>query len=188
MFKIKNLVALFVMTLLMQPTLFKAQSPAYRISSSPENTEKTEKKVGWQAAKLNDDGSNVRNGVEFYNQHTECSKKVTSNEKGNSNEKATFQTGHHITVTPDMYISEPVNLLKLVNTNSYAVKVSYQLNELSPVVNILVPPLTTIEGSCGVTDSNLAKLVIMSPVGKTDEEKQKQRNYVKSSIVVTPVR
>src|ERR1700752_1336090 len=44
--------------------------------------------------------------------------------------------------------SAKVKLLKLVNTNSYAVKVSYQLSAESAQVNVLVPASATIEGSC----------------------------------------
>lgn|ERR1035437_5506590 len=175
----KNLlVALFVIAM-MQPILSKAQSLAYKNSTSDKPEEK---KVGWQAAKLDDKGTNVRNGVEFYAQHTKCStKKVTSPEK------TTFDAPHHHSVTPDMYVSEPVNLVKLINTNTYAVKVSYQTNDFSPVVNILVPPSTTIEGSCGTTDNNLAKLVI-PPLGKTAEEKEKNRAYMKAHIVVSEIK
>jgi len=176
----QNIVIVCIMAAMMQPFLFKAQSIAYRNSPSDKAVEK---KVSWQAVTLDDKESNVRNGVEFYTQDAKCITK-----KATSPEKAAFDAPHHHSVTPDMYISESVILAKLVNTNTYSVKVSYQTADFSPVVNILVPPSATIEGSCGTTDNNLAKLVIMPPAGKTEEEKQKNAAYIKAHIVVSEVK
>jgi|SRR6185437_1586492 len=78
-----------------------------------------------------------------------------------------------------------VLLIKLFNTNSYAVNVSRQVSAEAPVVSVLVPALTTIEGSCTVTDGNLGKLIFTPPVTNTDEEKQKSNNFIFSHIIVT---
>src|ERR1035437_4038740 len=97
----QKLILVCMVATMMQPILSKAQSLAYKNSTSDKPEEK---KVDWQAAKLDDKGTNVRNGVEFYAKHTKCStKKVTSPEK------TTFDAPHHHSVTPDMYVSEPVN-------------------------------------------------------------------------------
>ena len=165
---------------MMQPMFFKAQSPAYR-DAPTDNHE--QKKVGWQSAKLDDSGNNVRNGVEFYTQGAGCTTKKTT-----SAEKTTFDAPHHHSVTPDMNITEQVTLVKLINTNTYAVKVSYQTADFSPVINVLVPPSATIEGVCGTTDTNLAKLVITPLPSKTDEEKQKNSAYLKAHIVVSEIK
>jgi len=113
------------------------------------------KQVGWKPVKLDDKGNNVQNGVEFYSQKGECIN------------------------------AQNVSLAKLVNTNNYAVKVSYQISADSPVINVRVGASATVEGSCSTTDSNLAKLAIPMPVAKTDEEKQKNREYIRAHIVVS---
>ncbi len=148
----QKLILVCMMAAMMQPVLINAQSNvAFR--AAPLEGQK-EKKIGWQPVKLDDKGSNVQNGVEFYSQKTDCNGSI-------------------------------VNLGKLVNTNNYAVKVSYQISADSPVINVRVGASATVEGSCSTTDVNLAKLAIPLPVGKTDEEKQKNKEYMHTHIVVT---
>jgi hypothetical protein len=84
--------------------------------------------------------------------------------------------------------SKEVTILKLVNLNNHSVKVSYQQSAESPVVNILVPASATIEGVCGVADGNLAKLVITPLTPKTDEEKQKNKDFMRAHITVSPIK
>jgi Ni/Co efflux regulator RcnB len=81
-----------------------------------------------------------------------------------------------------------VKLLKLVNTNNYATRVSYQQSADSPVVNIAVAASTTLEGICGTADGNLAKLVMNPPVGLSKEQKQKNKEYLQTHIVVSKVK
>ena len=76
-------------------------------------------------------------------------------------------------------------LIKLFNTNNYAVKVTYQTSADRPLVNVLVQALTTIEGSCTVTDGNLGKLVVTPPAAATDEAKQKNKEFLRTHITVT---
>ncbi len=173
------MVGIITVTLFMFTGSIKAQGPAYRNSSS-DNPE--QKKVGWQPAILIN-GSNLQNGVEFYTQKAWCSVKKV-NPKGNSASTESFDPHHH-TVIPDMYISQEVDFVKLVNTNNYAVRVSYQESDFSLVVNILLPPSTTIKGACDTKDDNLSKLVIKTLPDKADEEKQK--NHLRSSLAVTKI-
>jgi len=79
--------------------------------------------------------------------------------------------------------SEKVMLAKLVNTNNYSVKVSYQLNPESPVIYLRVPASSTIEGSCEATDENGAKLTIKMP--ETEDAKQKIKKHLLSHIIVS---
>ncbi len=81
--------------------------------------------------------------------------------------------------------SENVKLLKLVNRNPYAMKVSYQLSDASSVVSFTVPPSASIEGSCKPADENLAKLALKTPVANTDEEKKKNAEFIRSHITVS---
>ena len=113
-----------------------------------------EVKAGWQPTKLGVDGSNVQNGVEFYNQKSECN-------------------------------AQQVTLVKLINRNVYPVNVSYQISSESPLVNVKVPALATVEGSCSVADANLAKLALSFPKEKTEDEIKKLKEYLKSHIVVS---
>ncbi|MEO8761529.1 MAG: hypothetical protein ABI388_09005 [Bacteroidia bacterium] len=177
----KNLLAMGIMTItiFMFSGSIKAQGPAYRGSPSDNHEQK---KVGWLAAKLDGNGSSVRNGIEFYTQNAGCITKKSAPKEPIQN--SSFDTHYH-TLTPDMYITEQVDLVKLVNTNNYAVRVSYQESDFSPVINILVPPSSTIEGACDSKDDNLAKLLIKKLPIKADDEKQKNR--IKSSLAVTKI-
>lgn len=76
-------------------------------------------------------------------------------------------------------------LIKLVNSNTYPVNVSYQISAESPVVNINMSASITIEGSCSSTDANIVKLVIDLPKDKTEEERKKMKEYIKLHIVVS---
>ena len=79
--------------------------------------------------------------------------------------------------------SEKVNFVKLINTNNYAVKVSYQISAESEVVYVTVPASVTIEGSCEATDGNVSKLVIKAL--ESDEAKQKAKVYMRSHLTVS---
>lgn len=81
--------------------------------------------------------------------------------------------------------SGKVKLVKLVNKNNYAVKVSMQSSATSSAVNIMVPASATIEGTCSATDGNIAKLVMTPPVATTNEEKQQNAEFFKSHVVVS---
>lgn len=83
--------------------------------------------------------------------------------------------------------SQKVKFLKLINKNTFAVKVSYQLSEKSSVVNIMIPPSLSVEGYCGASDSNTAKLAITVPPVKSNEEKQKNLEFMRTHITVTQI-
>ncbi len=81
--------------------------------------------------------------------------------------------------------STKVSFIKLVNVNAYQVKFSYQLSSESPVVNVIVPPSVTIEGTCNSIDNNIKNLVITIP-GDKPEEAKKNKEFLRSHISVTP--
>lgn len=80
-----------------------------------------------------------------------------------------------------------VKFLKLVNMNNYPVKFSYQVTAESPVVEMSVPALKTVDGACNVTDANLAKLTVTVPVSKSPEENKANKEYIRSHIEVAPM-
>ncbi len=83
--------------------------------------------------------------------------------------------------------SQEVTYLRFVNKNSYPVTVSYQTSSENPVVYVKVPGSTGVEGSCTANDENAAKLVLSFPIGISDTEKQKMRDYILSHIVVSQI-
>jgi hypothetical protein len=145
----RNLVAVFIVAAMMQPLLSNAQTASHKESPVAKHNEE---KAGWQPVKLDDKGSNVQNGVEFYSQKGECA-------------------------------NGKVTLAKVVNTNNYAVKIAYQVSPESPMVNVLVPASTTMEGSCAITDGNLGKLVIKLP--ETGDAKKNSKQHLLSHIMVS---
>ena len=147
----QNLAIIFVITIIMQSVLAKAQN-----ALSPVRPTESTKMPTWNPIKLSQDGKNILNGVYFYSQVTKCN-------------------------------STKVTLAKVVNSNIYAVNVSYQLSDNSPIINVIVPASSTLEGSCSTTDENLAKLVVSPPDAKTNEEKQKISDYINSHITVTKI-
>ena len=78
--------------------------------------------------------------------------------------------------------SEKVVLLKLINTNNYPVKISWQMSPNTPKENIIVPALKDYEGSCSVKDKNKAKLMIKNLNGP---DKAKVIKYALSHINIT---
>ncbi|MBS1637134.1 MAG: hypothetical protein JST26_14545 [Bacteroidetes bacterium] len=81
--------------------------------------------------------------------------------------------------------SEKVKLLKLINQNDYAVKVSFQLSAESPVEIVTIPAASSVEGSCSTTDPNLVKLVLKVNPNQTDADKKKNAEFIQSHIFVT---
>jgi hypothetical protein len=59
--------------------------------------------------------------------------------------------------------SENVFLIKLVNTNSFQVKVVYQLFENGPLQTILLEPYSNLEGSCDLKPELKELMVIKIP-------------------------
>src|ERR1039457_1589689 len=133
----QKLILLGMMAAMMQPIFLNAQNLSFK------ETPAAKPAVGWQPVKLDDAGSNVQNGVEFYSQREDC-------------------------------VAGKVTLAKVVNKNTYAVKVAYQVNPESAVVYVLVPAATTLEGSCSVTDGNLGKLIIRLPENADAKQQSKQ--------------
>lgn len=82
--------------------------------------------------------------------------------------------------------AKEVIVLKLINSNFYPVKVSWQMGATAPVTSVVVPASVDIEGSCPVSrDSNKAKLTVNSPLGLDKEDIIK---YALSHVTVTEVK
>ncbi|MGZ3902912.1 MAG: hypothetical protein ACXVC6_04410 [Bacteroidia bacterium] len=82
-------------------------------------------------------------------------------------------------------LQEKADVVKLVNKNSYAVKIGFKADANSAMQYIRVSPGASIEGICGSADQNLAKLVMSYPAGKNNDELQKIKQYIISSVVVS---
>lgn len=149
----QKLILAAMMAAMMQPLVFKAQTNVRFRDPLPNAVATPGKKIEWKPVKLNDAGSNVQNGVEFYSQTRGC---------------------------PTI---GKVTLAKLVNTNSYAVKVSYQVSPESPVENIIVPPSLTVEGSCVMMNGDFSKLVIKLP--DNEEAAKQSKQHLLSHLVVS---
>lgn len=80
-----------------------------------------------------------------------------------------------------------VKFLKLVNMNNYPVKFSYQVTAENPVVELTVPALKSLDGTCGAADANLAKLTVTVPVPKSPDENKLNKEYIRSHIEVAPM-
>jgi len=81
--------------------------------------------------------------------------------------------------------SQKSDFVKLVNKNSYAVKVAFQMDPSMPVQYVRVPAAGNVEGVCSSADANAAKLVLQFPNNKTEDEIKKMKQYLTSSIVVS---
>lgn len=77
--------------------------------------------------------------------------------------------------------SEKIILLKLINSNNYPVKVSWQISPTTPVKSVVVPALFEMEGSCSIIDSNQTNLATQIPAGIDNEEMKK---YALSHLTV----
>ncbi|PKP39916.1 MAG: hypothetical protein CVT98_00040 [Bacteroidetes bacterium HGW-Bacteroidetes-15] len=79
--------------------------------------------------------------------------------------------------------AEKVIILKLINSNNYAVTIAYQLDPILPKVIIEIPANSNYEGSCVPTkNENESKLIIRN----TQElDKEKIQEYIFSQITVT---
>ena len=112
------------------------------------------------------------------------------------------QEGSEVIVTPPLinvlngvsfYIKNTVCntsnvvLLKLINTNNYPVKVSWQLNSKSPITFFIVPSRRVSEGACSPSNNiETTELIIEKPSG-TKAEKEKIKQFLLSSITVAQV-
>ncbi len=79
--------------------------------------------------------------------------------------------------------SQKVKFVKVVNSNKYDVTLSYQLSKDKNAVIINIPALTSIEGSCSAALENTSKLTL--PLGESDEEINKNVDFILSHIFVT---
>lgn len=149
----QKLILVGMMAAMMLPLFVSAQNNIAH-SESPA-VKHNEEKVGWQPVKLNEQGTTASN----------------------------VQNGVEFYAQKSDCNGSTVSLAKLVNTNSYAVKVSYQVNPESAVVYVLVPAAATIEGSCTITEGNLGKLIIRMPIAPGAAKQSKQ--HLLSHIVVT---
>ena len=83
--------------------------------------------------------------------------------------------------------AEEAMLLRLVNSNAYPVKVEWQLSPESSKVYVIVPATTDMQGSCpSVNDKNLTNLAVKIP--KTEEERQKIKEYFLSHLLVSEIK
>lgn len=77
-------------------------------------------------------------------------------------------------------------LLKVINTNTYPVNISWQLNKKSAASVVEVPARRDLEGSCETNDSrHSTSLVIAKPIGLTEKEIKAARKFGLASISVT---
>jgi hypothetical protein len=84
--------------------------------------------------------------------------------------------------------AEKVSFTKLVNQNTYSVKVAYQLDPQSAPQYVRIPAGATIEGVCKTANENLAKLTVPYPVGKTDDELKKIGEFRIAHIFVSEIK
>ena len=85
----------------------------------------------------------------------------------------------------DVCNNKKVTLAKVINTNQYMVKLSYQISDESPVVSLVIPAFTSLEGSCTASDVNTSKLLVDLPETSSKEEKDKMNSFIISHISVT---
>ena len=84
--------------------------------------------------------------------------------------------------TCESSVYEIVILLKVVNSNSYPVKISWQLSPKSPKVSVDVPANSEDEGTCSAQEGTAYKLVLRMPL---DGNVKKVKKYVISHLSVT---
>lgn len=138
---------LFLAMAFLMPFFMNAQTAA-----RPSSDIKTSKR--WAPIKLDANGGNVKDGVEFYSQPSEC-------------------------------LNERADVVKLVNKNTYAVKVAFKTEASMPLQYVRVPAGASIEGMCGSADANLAKLVFTYPSDKTNDQVTKIKQYTISTIAIS---
>jgi hypothetical protein len=107
---------------------------SYSQQTSSVSKSNMDKAGQWQSAKVNPDGTNMINGVEFY--------------------KKAMKEGEKTSL-----------LLKLVNTNSYVVKVQWQ-ESTTVTKEVIIAGNSTVEGNASSTDTATAenKLVLTGPI------------------------
>ena len=74
------------------------------------------------------------------------------------------------------------DLVKLINTNNYSVKIAFQIEKSGPVQYVRVPANATIEGVCNAADPNIAKLIFHLGAG---DMARKAKEFIISSLVVS---
>lgn len=114
--------------------------------------------------------------------------------------KSTIQTGNNIAVAAPLTNvlngvsfysknsecnAEKVVILKLIDSNSHDVQISWQMSPTSLKVDVIVPALKDYEGSCTTDDKNKAKLVIIKP---SEPKKGEATKYALSHISVEKVK
>jgi hypothetical protein len=80
--------------------------------------------------------------------------------------------------------SKEITLIRLVNTNTYPARVTYQMGSEQPLIHIRIPGSTSIEGSCSPPDENVSKLVI-SFEGLNKTEKHELIEFMIAHIAVS---
>ena len=126
------------------------QSEAQQTSSVSKSN--NDEESSWSPAKINSDGTNLLDGVEFY--------------------KKTISTAMKALI-----------IVKVVNTNSYAVKIQWE-ESAGVITEMIIPANSSAEGNADSVnkDSNESKLVL--PKTLTDEAKR----LMLSTISVTQVK
>ena len=79
-------------------------------------------------------------------------------------------------------------LLRMVNGNSFQVKVQWQSSAESPVMEVLVEPFTDLMGACPSVNDKKPSGLVMNNNYKTEEEKQTARKYFLAHLTVTQVK
>jgi len=84
--------------------------------------------------------------------------------------------------------SEEVVLLKLINSNNYTVKISWQITPTSPIMFFIAPARRVSEGACSPKGNIETSELIIKKLTGSDVERKKKKEYILSSITVTQVK
>jgi hypothetical protein len=78
---------------------------------------------------------------------------------------------------------DKVSLLKLVNSNNYPVEVSWQFSSDAPIISVVIPSLSEIEGRClDSKGEDISKLSIHIPF---NADAKKIKKYMISHLLIT---
>jgi hypothetical protein len=80
-----------------------------------------------------------------------------------------------------------VVFVKLINTNPYAVLLSYQTSSSQPRVSVTIASQKSLEGKCSSTDPNIQNLTLTAFDNKSQQEKQEIQNYIFSHLTISKI-
>lgn len=82
--------------------------------------------------------------------------------------------------TIDLHNGTQVLLVKIINSNDFDIKVSYQSAAESPISNVIIPSKSQVTGDYKSIDPNVTKLVFYKP-----KENSVMLEYIKQHTSVT---